>query len=109
MHCRSPLPLLCLAILILQKVPRWVARVLGFEHHLAAFSSKALAQRLAVHSGDHNVAGLSLNGAVDYHEVAWVDAGANHAVPFHAHKVDVRGPHIEQLIERNALLKVVGC
>lgn len=62
-----------------EKVPRWVARVLGFEHHLATVPSKTLAQRLAVHSGDHNVARLSLNGAVDYHEVAWVDGKATAA------------------------------
>ncbi len=92
-----------------EEVTGWVAWVFGFEHDLAAVPGKSFAQRLAVHSRDHNVPRLSLNGAVDNHQIARVDAGADHAVPFHTHQVDMRGPDVEQLIKRDTLLKVIGC
>lgn len=98
-----------LELFAFEKVPRRVARVFRFEHDLTAVPGKSFARRLAVHSRDHNVPRFSLDGAVDNHQIARVDPGADHAVPFYTHQVDVRSPDVEQLIKRDTLLKVIGC
>lgn len=71
--------------------------------------SAYFAKRFAVHRRDDNVAWLSVDGAVDYHDVARVYASADHTIPFYyAHEVDIRGPPVDHFIERNALLELVG-
>lgn len=70
---------------------------------------EALAYRLRVDSGDHNVPRLSFQRSVHNGDVTTKNTGPGHAVPFDPHQVHVWRTKIQKLIERNLLLEMVSC
>ncbi|AMA39005.1 hypothetical protein Q050_02265 [Pseudomonas aeruginosa BWHPSA045] len=80
---------------------------LGAQHHLAPILRQAFHGRLAVHRCNHDVSWLSFSGSIHHHEVAVMNASANHAVAAGAYQVRVRRSNLQNLIKRDLPLQVI--
>lgn len=95
-------------VVTLHDVAWRIAWVLGAQQYLPGNPLQALAQRFAVDGGNHDMAMARLDRAVDQHQVAIEDTGALHAVAVYSDQIDMRCAQVEQLVQRNRLLHVVG-
>lgn len=86
-----------------------LAWIFGLEHYPAVITRQEFAEWFTIDSRDDDVARLCFDGAVNVNQVTGIDAGANHAVAFHTHDVNVRGSYVEPFVKRDALLQVIRC
>jgi hypothetical protein len=91
-----------------EEIPGWVARVFRFEYHLAPIPCQAFAKWLAVHSSDDDVPRLRLDGTINDDQVTWVNTRSDHTVSFNPDEIDMRGSHVEQLVQRDTFFEVIS-